>query len=126
MVMRSAGTWSARMTNTVEGGGSSKVFNNAGPASLTRWKSCSTSTLRVASKGLVDANRVTSRAVSMLMAAPSRSTSITSGWTPARTRRQESHVPSGPSPAWLAGHSRAAAKLRAAAPLPAPGGPTNR
>ncbi len=121
MVTSSGGTNSARTTKTVPGGGSSMVLSNAGPASFTRWKSLRTRTLRSPSIGLKAAARAMSRAESMLMYGPWRSTTTTSGWVPLRTRRHTSQVP---SPPW--GQRRAAAKAVAAACFPVPGGPTNR
>ena len=67
MVTSSGGTYSARTTNTADGGGSSMVLSSAGPASRTRWKSARTSTLRSPSTGLRAARRVTSWAASTLM-----------------------------------------------------------
>ena len=120
MVTSSGGTYSARMTNTVGGRrlldgleqGRAGVLDQVEVVQDDR--PCG-----VPSTGLVAARRDTSRAASMLMAAPSRSTSITSGWTPAETRRQVSQVPSG----GMAGQRRAAAKPLAAADFPGSGRP---
>jgi hypothetical protein len=121
MVTSSGGTWSASTTNTVVGGGSSNVLSSAGPASWTRWKSTITSTRRRPSTGLSEARRPIWRASSTVMYGPVRSCTTTSGWTPPSARRHSSHTPQPP-----AGHSRAAAKERAASRIPAPGGPTSR
>ena len=121
MVTSSGDTWSARITNTVLGGGSSTTFSSAGTASWARWNSGTTSTLRAASLGVRMARRRISRACSMPRKAPSRSITDTSGCTPAVARTHTSHSPQPPR-----GHRRAAARAMAAVRRPVPGGPTSR
>ena len=84
IVTSSGGTCSARMTNTVPGGGSSIVLSSAGAASSTRWKSVSTSTLRAPSTG-TGRRPAGDLAARRRRAATRRcrSTTTTSGWTPA-------------------------------------------
>ncbi len=117
----SGGSCSARMTNTVLAGGSSSTFSSTDAASRTRWKSTRSRTFRDPSLGERMARRRTSRAWSTEIDAPERSTTTTSGCTPANARRHTSHSPHPPR-----GHSRAAPRATAAVRLPDPGGPTSR
>ena len=121
MVTRSGGTKSASTTKCVEGGGSSSVLSRRpAPAALSRWNSWSTRTLRAPSTGASDAWRTISSAWSLEIAAPTRSTSWTSGCAPASTRRA-SRLSASSRPV-----SRTEAKARAARSFVEPGGPTNR
>ena len=84
--------------NVVDGGGSSIVFNSAGAAWETRWKSTRMITWRAAAVGVRCASAVTARASSTLMEAPERSMTVTSGCRSAkasRARRTGSTTPEG-------------------------------
>ncbi len=105
----------------MDGGGSSTVFNRAGTDSRARWTSVTIRTWRDASSGRRWARVTMDWASSTLIDAPVRSTTTRSGWVPARARRQALQAPHPPS-----GHSRAAARPRAAARFPEPGGPCSR
>ena len=84
MVTRSTGTSSARITNTVDGGGSSTVFSRrAAPSGRSRWNSSRMSTFRCPSTGESEATRMISSTCSLAMAGPTRWTSRTSGCSPA-------------------------------------------
>ncbi len=87
IVTRSCGTKSARITNVVDGGGSSIVFSiSAAPSGRRRWNSSRIITLRSPSIGASDAVRTISRAWSDEIEAPTRATSWTSGCSPRNTR----------------------------------------
>ena len=86
-----------------------------------RWTSVTISTWRDASSGRRWARVTMDRASSTSSEAPVRSTTTRSGWVPASARRHVLQWPQPPS-----GHSRAAARPRAAARFPEPGGPWSR
>ncbi len=120
-VTSSGGTWSASTMNTALAGGSSMVFSRrAAPSASSRWNSCSSITLRLPSMGAIDALRMISDTWSLEMRAPVRSTSRTSGCSPASARRASRA--SGSS--WPV--SSSAANARAASCLVLPAGPTKR
>jgi hypothetical protein len=122
IVTSSAGTWSASSTNTVDAGGSSIVFSNAGPAACTRCISVSTSTLRRPSTGDRTASRMISGTSSFTdRNAPCGTNVTTSGCSPASASRQSRHEPHPP-----VGHSSAAENAIDAARPPAPGFPRSR
>ena len=88
MVTSSGGTKSASTRNVVDGGGSSIDFSSRAAASaVSRWKSCSTITLRAPSTGAREVSWTISRAWSAEIAGPARSTSWTSGCSAPSARR---------------------------------------
>jgi hypothetical protein len=122
MVTSSDGTWSARITNTVVGAGSSIVFSSIGAWRSARCISPRITTRRVASTGVPKAiGTICSRICSAVMAAPSGSQRRMSGCSSASTSSHVRHSPQPPS-----GHTSAAASAVAAARAPPPGGPTSR
>ena len=121
IVTRSTGTKSARTMKWVDAGGSSIVFNRRpAPTALSRWNSWRISTLRSPSTGDRAAWRTISAACSAEIAGPTRTTSRTSGCSPA-SANLASRVPDSSLPV-----SNRAANARAASSFVEPGGPTNR
>ena len=88
IVTRSTGTKSASTTKCVDAGGSSIVFSRRpAPTALSRWNSWRISTLRSPSTGARAAWRTISAACSAEIAGPTRTTSRTSGCSPASASR---------------------------------------
>jgi len=119
--MMTSSSEGAQSIHTVRGVGSSSAFSRASAArSVSRSASSTTTTRHAPTEGRRPASRTSARVSSTLIDRPSVATTVTSACEPSIAVRHSRQCPQPPS-----GHSRAAAKARAAVDRPDPGGPVN-